>query len=311
MWAQAISARECHVHAECEDVRMRDRAGALVAYCLAISRRFAIHRGSLTAGGLAYFVALSIAPAAIVVGGIVGLFVTPDDVRSVLTKLVAGAPNGAAALGPFIDSIVSVVERSSGGTVTIASLVSLVIAVYASSRVVYGLRMALNTSFGVPERFQGIAERLLSSAITLIGLVGAVAVIIVLTFVPKVLALFGVTDITVFTGVGVVDWTIVTLIVWISVWWLLHRVPNKSRPVPIWAPGPMVAALWIVGSSAGVGIYVGLSGTLGAAILIFGSALVVLLWLYLCFIGLLIGAEMEAERQERQELKEGQERVSA
>lgn len=299
MREQAISARECRVHGECEDVRMRERVGALVAYCLVISRRFSAHRGSLTAGGLAYFVALSIAPAAIVVGGIVGLFVSPDDVRTVLTKLVAGAPNGAAALGPFVDSIVSVVERSSGGTVTVASAVSLVIAVYASSRVVYGLRMALNASFGVPERFQGIVERLLSSAITLVGLVAAVAVIIILTFVPKILALFGVSDVAVFTGVGFVDWTIVALVVWICAWGLLRRVPSTSRRVPLWAPGPIVAALWITGSSAGVGIYVGLSGTFGAAILIFGSALVVLLWLYLCFVGLLIGAEIEAERQER------------
>jgi uncharacterized BrkB/YihY/UPF0761 family membrane protein len=63
--------------------------------------------------------------------------------------------------------------------------------------------------------------------------------------------------------------------------------------------GPLVAAVWIMGSSAGVGVYVSLSGTLGAAIIVFGSALVVLMWLYLCFVGLLFGAEIEADRQER------------
>ena len=278
---------------------MRGRIGRLVAYCLVISRRFAMHRGSLSAGGLAFFVALSIAPAAVVIGGIAGLFVTPEELRATLTTAISSAPNVTQVAGPFIDSIVNLVERSSGSTVTITSIVSLIIAVYAASRMVYGFRIALNAAFGVPERYQGILERLLSSVITLVGIIGAVGVIVVLTIVPKVLAALGITNARLFTGIGWVDWVIVSVVVWLGAWWLIRRGPNGIGPVPIRSIGPLVAAGWIMGSSAGVGVYASLSGTLGAAILVFGSALVVLLWLYLCFVGLLIGAEIEAERQER------------
>ena len=121
---------------------MRGRIGRLVAYCLVISRRFAAHRGSLSAGGLAFFVALSIAPAAVVVGGIAGLFVTPEELRATLTTAIGSAPNVTQVAGPFIDSIVNLVERSSGSTVTITSIVSLIIAVYAASRMVYGFRLS-------------------------------------------------------------------------------------------------------------------------------------------------------------------------
>ena len=278
---------------------MRERIGQLVAYCLVISRRFAMHRGSLSAGGLAFFVALSIAPAAVVVGGISGLFATPEEVRATLTTAIASAPNLTSAAGPFIDSIVNLVERSSGSTVTITSIVSLLIAVSAASRMVYGFRLALNAAFGVTERYQGILERLLSSVITLVGIFGAVGVIVVLTIVPKILTALGITNARLFTGIGWVDWIIVTVAVWLGVWWLIRSGPNGIDRVPIRALGPLVAAVWVMGSSAGVGVYVNLSGTLGAAIIVFGSALVVLLWLYLCFVGLLIGAEIESERQER------------
>jgi membrane protein len=278
---------------------MRAQIGRWVAFGQVISGRFTEHRGSLTAGGLAFFVALSIAPAAVVVGWIVGLIVTPDQVRQALTDLVNHSPDLVTSLKPFVDSIVGVVEQSSGSTVTVTSLISLVIAVYAASRMVYGLRLALNTTFGVPERYRGIMERVLASAITLIGLVCAGAVIITLTFVPRILEALGITDVQIFTGIWVVDWVIVAVFVWLGCRWLMNRVPNHRQRVPWLAPGPIVSALWIVAVSGGVGIYVHFSGTLGAAILIFGTALVALLWLYLCFVGLLMGAEIEADRQRR------------
>jgi len=40
-------------------------------------------------------------------------------------------------------------------------------------------------------------------------------------------------------------------------------------------------------------VYVGFSSTLGAAIAAFGAPMVVLLWLYLSFMGVLIGAEIQ------------------
>ena len=64
--------------------------------------------------------------------------------------------------------------------------------------------------------------------------------------------------------------------------------------------GAAIAAGWIVAVTAGVGAYARFSGSLGAAVLVFGTAVVILLWLYLCFLGLLWGAVIEADRQRRQ-----------
>lgn len=281
----------------------RDRippwAQGLVAQVESISAHATLHRTTLSAGGLAFFVSLSIAPAAVVVGWIAGLLVDPGQVQQGLKALVGQSPGVGASLKPFVDSLGSLIEQASGTTFTVATIVSLLLAVYAASRMVYGLRLALNTAFNGPRRYTGAIERVVSSVVTLIGLVVAVAILIAVTVVPRVLAALGLGDVRIFTGVAIIDWTILMLLLWAVVRWLMARTSDPKVRLPWWSPGPIVAAVWIILASIGVGIYVQFSSALGAAIAIFGSAIVVLLWLYLCFLGLLYGAEIEAERQRR------------
>lgn len=277
---------------------LRPHLDRLRAEARAYSGRVNRHRTTLSAGGLAYFAALSVAPAAVVIGWLAGIFLDPKDVADVMQRVVQHSPGSASALAPFVDSVMSLVEQASGTTFRIATVVSLVLAVYAASRMVYGLRLALNTAFDVPERYAGLGERLLSTLITLIGMVIAVAAMVALTVLPRILSAIEV-NVRVLTGVAVIDWGIVGLLVWVAVRWLIKRGANHGTRVPVWAPGPMVAAVWILASTVGLGLYVRMSSALSAAIAIFGSAIVVLLWLYLCFLGLLYGAEIEAERQVR------------
>jgi uncharacterized BrkB/YihY/UPF0761 family membrane protein len=77
-----------------------------------------------------------------------------------------------------------------------------------------------------------------------------------------------------------------------------HLTAARQR-IPIRALGPVAATAVIAASTIGVGIYAHFSSTLSAAVLVFGSPVVALLWLYLCFLGLLIGSEMEAMRRAR------------
>jgi uncharacterized BrkB/YihY/UPF0761 family membrane protein len=59
--------------------------------------------------------------------------------------------------------------------------------------------------------------------------------------------------------------------------------------------------VWLLGASIGVGIYVGFSSTIGVTIAAFGAPMVILLWLYFSFIGVLLGAEaqMYLEKQRK------------
>ncbi|MEI6454239.1 MAG: YhjD/YihY/BrkB family envelope integrity protein [Actinomycetes bacterium] len=259
-----------------------------------IAARFTEHRTSLIAGGLAYFVALAVAPAAIVIGGIAGMIIGPDNLQTLMDDVFSRSPLPAQALRPVTDAIVSASGDASAGAITVASIISLGVAVYAASKVVYGLRMAMDTAFEVSPKYRGMLGRVTATLITLLGILATVAGIVLLTVVPHVLSFLGVSGPHLLTGPGVIDWLLAAVLLWLGVRWTMRRAPNRDQRIPFLSLGAIGSTLWILAASAGVGIYVNYSSTLGAAIALFGAPIVLLLWFYLCFLGLLYGAEVEA-----------------
>lgn len=275
---------------------MHERLTGLWTWGTRLGADYQRTRASLAAGGLAYFVALSLAPAALAFGTMAGLFLNPTEVRDVLERLADRAPESLGNLQPVIDALVSTVETASASTFTITTIVSLLIAIYAASKVVFGLRMAMNSVFGVSGDRGGLIERGISAVVTLVGLIAAVAVVILLTVVPRVLEWLGVTDVRFTTGSWLADWLVAILLILVVVRWTLRHAPNVRQDVGWRALGVWVGTLGIVAATVGVGIYARFSSSLSAAVLVFGTAVVILLWLYLCFVALLWGAIIEADR---------------
>ena len=278
---------------------MTERIREWAAYGKRLSVEIARIRASLAAGGLAYFVALALAPAAIALGSIAGLVLDPEDVRHALESVAARTPGLQESSQAAINALVGLVESGSTASFTIATIVGFGVAIYAASKVVYGVREAMDAAFDVREARTGIIERAWSTAITLIGLVGAAALVVLLTVVPKVLDWLGLQQVVTTTGNWILDWLIALVLVYLAVRWTLQHAPNQDVRVPWTSPGAIVGALGIIGATGVVGIYARYSSTLGAAVAVFGTAVVLLLWLYLCFMGLLWGAVIEAERQRR------------
>jgi membrane protein len=239
----------------------------------------------------------SLAPAALAFGTVAGLVLDPAEVRTALENLVSRAPGTVDGAQSAIDALVGLVEGASGSTFTITTVVSVVIAIWAASKVVLGLRMAMNTTFGVIETRGGLVERAVSAVVTLVGLVLAVAVVIVLTVLPRILQWLGVDSFSLSTGTWILDWAIAIALVFLAVRWVMHHAPNGGHRVPWASLGVMVATVGILGATVGIGVYARFSSSLGAAVLLFGTAVVILLWLYLCFLALLYGATIEADRR--------------
>lgn len=271
-----------------------DRA---VAAARELSEDYRRTRSSLAAGGLAYFVALSLAPAALAFGTLAGLLLNPAEVRQALNRLAERAPDTFEVIQPISDSLVTAIESASGTSFTVTTVIGLLVAVYASSKVVLGLRMAMNTAFQVTETRSGLFERGVAAIVTLAALVVGVALIVLLTIVPKILAWLGLSTLPVTTGVAWLDWAVVIALVFLAVRWLLRHAPNQSVRVPWRSLGAWTATVGISAATVGVGIYTHLSSTISTAILLFGAAIVILLWLYLCFVALLFGAVIEARAQ--------------
>lgn len=271
---------------------------AVIAYARTVSARMGEHRASLASGGLAYFVVLALAPAAVVVGSLAGLLLTPAEIRSAFASLQAASPSLASNMSGLTDALVSVVENASATSFTIATIVSVLVAIYAASKVVYGIRLAQDTSYGVVSTDRTLLVRAIAAVITLGALLVVAALIVALTFVPKILSAFGLGGLRIVTGTTALDWLVLIVVVWLLVRLTMGHLTAARQRIPIQALGPILATVVIAGATIGVGIYAHFSSTLSAAVLVFGSPVVVLLWLYLCFLGLLLGSEMEAVRRQ-------------
>lgn len=284
---------------------MRARVQEVIDWGRRLSLDYQRTRASLAAGGLAYFVALSIAPAALAFGTLAGLFLDPADVKSALERLAANAPESLGNIQPMIDALMATIEQASASSFTITTIVSVLIAIYAASKVVFGLRMAMNTIFGTVESRSGTVERAVSAVITLVAIVAAVAVVIALTLLPRLLGWLGVGKFPLSTGNWFVDWTAAIVLIYLVVRWVLRHAPNQRRRVAWTSRGAIAGTVGITAATVGIGIYTRYSTSLSAAVLVFGTAVVILLWLYLCFVALLWGAIIEADDQRQAEAVAG------
>jgi membrane protein len=263
-----------------------------------LSSRMLKHRVSLAAGGLAFFTALAIAPAAIAFGTVAGLVLDPDRLRISLQELVARTP-GLAPLSDVIDPIVGVVESASARGFSAVAVVGLVVAVVASSRVVVSIRQSLDEAFGIVFERSGLLQRLAATAVTFVAVVLAVVFMVLLAVLPKVLDAFDVRAGV--ASVAPVLGYLVVLVVAYSVIWALYRFgPHHRIAVPFLSLGVACAAAGVLAASVGVGVYVQFSSTVSATLTIFGAPLVVLLWLYFVALAVLTGAEITGLRREPQ-----------
>lgn len=262
-----------------------------VDWCRAIGVSFTQNRASLAAGGLAYFVTLSLAPLAIAFGGIAGLVLDPATVQRVLDSLADKSPVSGST-DQVAEQLISLVTNASAGSTSIATVIGFVVALYAASKVVYGGRMALNTAFGFEEKRAGVIERAIAAVVTLAALVIGVVAVIVITVVPRILQELGIKNVTASTGNAAIDWLIFFVLVYIGTWGAMVFGPSQRMKVPWLSLGVSVSTVIVIASTSFVGIYVHFSSTMSAAVIALGTPVVLLLWLYLCFLGLLLGAVM-------------------
>ena len=282
-----------------QDVRMAARGWmALHADVRDVLHRMTRHRVSLAAGGMAFFISLAIAPTAIAFGALAGLVLQPDEVGRFLEDLIARTP-GLEPVQGIVDPVVTVVEQSSGRGFSVATIIGILIAVFAASRVVVSTRQSLDDAFGVDTERSGLIQRVGATVVTFVGIVLAVVLMVALALLPRLLEAFGLSAGVASTApaLGYLG----VLVVAYPLAWVLYRHGSHERvPVPFWAPGMAVAAIGVLAASAGVGLYVQLSSTVSATLAVFGAPLVVLLWLYFVALAVLVGAEVAAVRLGRQ-----------
>lgn len=266
-------------------------------------------RATGIAAEIAFWLVLSLFPAILVVGSVLGsleTFVGDDLATRAEDRIITEMQD---VLGTESNSIIDATEDLLGGTSRGVLTFGIVFAVFTTSRGFAAIVRGLDIAYDIHAYRSWTHQRLTGLALALGTLVIAAATLTMLVVGP----LFGAgTEIADDLGVGrwfvlLWDWArapvaFVVLVAWAAT--IYHVGPLHHTPWRWDLPGAFLAAVFWLASSAGFGLYVQVSSSGGNAIYgVVGGVLFLLLWVYVLSLGLMLGAELNQVLADRHDVR--------
>jgi membrane protein len=261
---------------------------------------------SLLAGGLAMYSLLSVFPALAAAVSFYGILFSPTNVIKQMSAFSGVLPPGVWEL--FNANLQDVTGHQTG-TLTIATLVAIVVALVSARSGMSSLMQATNIAYQEREKRGFIRQVLTSLAFTLGAIIAFIVMLLLGVLVPLIFAAFSSSQ----WAKGVVE-----VLRWLMLWLfavaglaVTYRLAPARQPARWrWVTwGSIVAAtLWLCGSVL-FAIYVKTVGSYAKTYGALGGVIVLLMWFYLSSFFLVLGAEINAEmeRQTRRDTTEGPE----
>jgi membrane protein len=283
-----------------------DGRSSLVATVKRTFTEFSEDNMSDWAAALTYYGLLSLFPALIALVSIVGLVGDPATTTKTITDMVTklGPSSAADTFAGPIKSITS--HRSAAG---ILFVVGLATALWSASGYVGAFMRAANVIYETPEGRPFWKLRPLQILVTLVMLVllALVAVALVLTG-PIVTAVAGPLGIgsTAVSIWNIAKWPVLLLVVISMFAVLFYSAPNVKLAGFKWVtPGAIMAiVVWLLASAA-FAFYVANFGSYDKTYGTLGGMVCLLVWMWLTNVALLLGMELNSERERSRELAAG------
>ncbi len=251
---------------------------------------------TLVAGGVAFYGFLAIFPAIFALIFLWELFATDSNAFALLDFLSFFMPDQAFEV--VADLLIQITEREEPTSVW-AAVISLLIALWSSSRAIDSLLLALRLMYRNTHRRGVILQRAIALAFTFCGILFMIFAFVLIGAVPPVLNalnLGGLTEITVLTG----RWMLILFLFGLGAYafYFTSRKrlktgdtsqPNKLLPGTLWA-----SFLWLLASLAfsyALASFVSYNEAFGSL----GAIAALMMWLWLSALALLIGAEINTD----------------
>jgi len=255
---------------------------------------------------LTYYAVLSIFPALIALVSIVGLVGDPKTITKTLTDLVSSIGPKSAA-DTFKGPIEGITKSS--GTAGILLIVGIVSALWTASGYVGAFMRAANVIYEVEEGRSVVKLRPLQMLVTLVLIVLLALVLVALVVTGPVAKAVGDA-----VGVGssavtlwdIAKWPVLLAVVVAMIALLYWASPNaKLGGFKSILPGSALAVVvWLL-ASAGFAFYVANFGSYNKTYGALGGVVIFLVWLWLTNVAILLGAELNAERERSRQLEAG------
>ena len=258
------------------------------------------------AAALTYYGLLSLFPALIALVSIIGLFGDPQKTTQTITDMVTqlGPQSAAETFAGPVKSITA--NRGAAG---ILFFVGLALSLWSASGYIGAFMRASNIVYETPEGRPFWKLRPLQLLVTLVMILLLAAVLLGLVLTgPVVSAVAGPLGIgsTAQTVFNIAKWPIMLIAVILIFAVLFHASPNVKLPGFKWVtPGAILAlVVWIVASVV-FAFYVANFGSYDKTYGALGGVVILLMWMWLTNVALLLGMELNAERERSRELAAG------
>jgi membrane protein len=258
------------------------------------------------AAALTYYGILSIFPALIALVSIVGLVADPATITRTLTDVVSSI-GPASAVETFKGPIEGI--TSNRGAAGILLIVGIAAALWTASGYVGAFMRAANVIYEVEEGRSFIKLRPLQMLVTLL-------LVLMLALVLMAVVLTGPLADAVGSAVGlgstavtvwdIAKWPVLLGVVVAMIALLYYASPNaKLRGFKSILPGAALAVvIWLLASAA-FAFYVANFGSYDKTYGTLGGVVIFLVWVWLTNVAILLGAELNAERERSRQLEEG------
>jgi membrane protein len=256
------------------------------------------------AAALTYYALLSIFPMLLAVLSTLGLF-GESATRPLIDNLRELAP------GPARDTVITTVEnlQRSQGAAGVLFVVGLAGALWSASRYIAAFMRAANVIYEVDEGrpiWKKIPVRLGMTVVLAIALVAAtLAVVVTGDLASQVGELLGIDD-TAVTVWNFAKWPVAIVLVALLLAFLYWAAPNVRHPAFRWlTPGAVLAIVVWVAGSVGFTIYLANFSSYNKTYGTLAGVIIFLVWLWLTNLGVLLGAQLNAELERGRQIEGG------
>jgi membrane protein len=256
------------------------------------------------AAALTYYGVLAIFPGVLVLISLLGL-VGKSSAQTFLDNLGQVAPGGANS---FLRTVIEQVQGKSGAA-SIGAIVGLALALWSASGYVAAFMRASNAIYDVDEGrpiWKTVPVRLGTTLLLVIMLVASAVMVVVTGPIASQLGhAIGIGD-TAVTVWNIAKWPVLLVLVSLMFSLLYWACPNVKQPGFKWiTPGGVLAVIiWLIASGL-FAVYVSFSGSYNKTYGTLATIIVFLVWLWITNIAILLGAEVNAERQRQRAVQGG------
>lgn len=243
----------------------------------------------LMAAAAAFYGFLALVPGVLAVVTIYGLVADPSEVAAQLAGLAGAVPGPVVE---FLEHQLTSIAGAGNGGLGVGLALAIAGLLWSTSKAAQVLLKAQNAVYGVDEDRGFAKQRLVAIAVTAGALVLIVSLLLASALVPRLTDAIGN---PLRTAINVGQWGVLAFVAVAALAALYRWGPNRNsvswRPVVIGATA--ATAVWLA-SSLGLAFYVSRFNSYNETYGTLGSIIVVQMWLFVTYLAVLVGSELDA-----------------